>query len=424
MKPVVVGSQSARQGACACLWSDRARVMAASAAKPATGRRARRRSLRWHLLVPLNAAVVVTVASFLVWDAATEWGIHLREKQAALTEEAEILLPAALLQRGEPEALQKYLDDVCGRAQESTSPGHHIAARVDAAVFQARSHRRDSEAMFRAMEAAAARPDHLAQSENGWIVIGAASHGKATVWISERLDDVHRVLTRQILRRIASVLFLGAAVAVVVNVLVARLVARPLRDVVDSVRKVRAGELGALASTSGTEELGFLADEFNAMSAALAEADRERRRQMERARRIQGHLHPSAETAAAMRLAFLYEPADEVGGDYFDVRARPDGAALVCLADVTGHGVPAAMAAAVLKTLLVSAAARTGAPDQVLAQAGEGFASLLLGEDFASMIVVAADRAAGQLRYASAGHSDAYLVPREGPARHLAATGP
>ena len=93
------------------------------------------------------------------------------------------------------------------------------------------------------------------------------------------------------------------------------------------------------------------------------------------------------------------------------------------MADMTGHGVPAAMGAAVVKTLLVAAADRTGRPAEVLAEVNRGIAEILVEGEFASMVVAAFDPARRRLEFASAGHPPAYLVKPGQPVRPLEATG-
>jgi methyl-accepting chemotaxis protein len=388
---------------------------------PAAGRR---HSLRWHLLVPLNVAVVVIAGAFMAWDAFSEWRYLLEEKRATLQREAETLLPAAILLQDKLETLQRYVDEVCAKAQVSSAPGHHIAVAVGGDVIQARSDHQDPAGTFRSMGAAAAAPQGKGPAEGSTIVSGGASREGVSVYVSERLDEVYRVLRREMLRRLANLLFLATAIGLVVNVLASRLVDRPLRAIVESVRRIKAGGLGAQAPPLKTEELGFLADEINTMSAALAEADGERREQMAKARRIQEHLHPAPAAIAWPAMVCSYEPSSEVGGDYFDVVQRNGGPLLLCMADVSGHGVPAAMGAAVLKAVFVQASAGTDEPARILASIGKAFTTVAMEEDFATMIVLAVDRAAGKLRYANAGHPPGHLLRPGEPIIELPATGP
>jgi sigma-B regulation protein RsbU (phosphoserine phosphatase) len=382
----------------------------------------RRRSLRWQLIVPLNAAVALIVSAFLVWDGVTEYHVQIAGKRSALQEEAAIIAPVAQRMSRNPQDLQGYVDDVCGRAQQ-TSPGHHVAVQVGDEVFQAHSNHKDPPAMLAAMQAAAADRSGRAVAEDGRIVVGAARRGATTVWVSEHLDDVLRDLWRQVLRRVLSLMALAAAIALVVNLMVTRHVARPLRAVVDAARRLKAGRLGVQAPVAKTEELSFLVGEFNAMSAALAAADRERRLQMEKARLIQERLLPPPDIGSGLRLACVYEPATEVGGDYFDILPR-NGGLILAVADVTGHGVPAAMGAAMLKMLLVGAAERTAEPERLLEEVNKGFAAVTLPEDFASMMVAVVDPGGRRVRYASAGHPAAYFLRPGHPVKALPSTGP
>ena len=385
---------------------------------------AKRRSLRWQLILPLNVAVAVIVVSFLAWDTWSEWGTHLEEKRITLGDEAETVLSAVLLHEADPEeTLQGFVDEACGYAQR-TSPGHHIVVQNGDEVLQAASDHRDPAGMLESMREGAASASGLAWAEDGQIIVGSAGRDDASVWVSEHLDDVRGVLRRQVLRRVVSILVLGGVIGVVINLLVSRLVTRPLRGIVDSVRRMKAGELGVQAPPSKTEELEFLTDEFNAASAALAAADQERRFQMEKARQIQDRLLPSPKTAAGLGAAFIYEPASEVGGDYLDIRPTEGGKVVLSMADVIGHGVPAAMGAAVLKTLLGCACAQATWPDLVLSTIRQSADDILMDSDFASMIVVALDRSAGRLWYASAGHPPGYLIQPGRPIRGLPATGP
>jgi len=186
----------------------------------------------------------------------------------------------------------------------------------------------------------------------------------------------------------------------------------------------------AIAYWNAAWELGFflvvslLVSRLKVANEGLEAKVREKTSEMEKARQIQDRLLPSPETVSRLGAAFLYKPASEVGGDYLDIRPMPGGTVLLAMADVIGHGVPAAMGAAILKTLLGHACDQAARPDRVLATIRRDTADILVGSDFASMIVVALDRSASRLWYASAGHPCGYLIQPDRPIRGLPATGP
>jgi len=382
----------------------------------------KRRSLRWRLLVPINAALVIIVGLFLVMDARSAWQNLLSEKRTALDAEAETVMASILMhQYDKPGAWQAYLNEVAGRAQ-ATNSGRHVALAAGTVIVQSTVTRANSAQQLAAMQAAAADPDHTGRTAGGPIVVGTAERGPFRVWISDPLVEERNVFIQTIERRVAGLWFLAVMLALVLNVFVDRLVTRPLARLVESVRRVRAGELGSQAPVPQTQELGYLVEEFNAMSAALGEVERLRRMEMDRARRIQLGLMPACAIIPGLKAFCTYEPASDVGGDYYDVR-RTDGTDLLCMADMTGHGVPAAMGAAVVKTLLVAAVDRTSRPAEVLAEVNRGIASILIDGEFASMIVAAFDRARSRLEFASAGHPPVYLIKAGGEIRQLEATG-
>ncbi|MFW6107865.1 MAG: PP2C family protein-serine/threonine phosphatase, partial [bacterium] len=310
------------------------------------------------------------------------------------------------------------------RMQDRTSPGHHIAVEIAGRVFQARAHHRQSPGMMEAMRAARREPGGLAESPGGQLVVGHASSGQVAVFVSEYLSQLREIVRAQLVRRLLSIVSVGVILVVVVTFLTGRLVGRPLDAVVGAVRRISRGELGTQVPATDSSELGYLADEFNSMSSALAEADRERRQEMEKARRIQNHLKPTAESYEGLSVAHVYEPATEVAGDYFDVARQESGRVVFCVADVTGHGVPAAMGAAMLKTLFHSAARQTEDPAAMLRLIHDGFVPVSLNEDFATVIIAAVDPDEGRLRYASAGHETGFLLRTNGSTEPLTATGP
>lgn len=142
-----------------------------------------------------------------------------------------------------------------------------------------------------------------------------------------------------------------ADLTAIVNLVLLHLVTRPIGCLVATVRRIGDGDLAITPRRSMTTELDDLALEIGAISQSLAKADEYRRHQMAKARRIQHHLMPRADHLESMGIYHVHLPADDVGGDFFDVKIINDHCLAVYIGDVTGHGVPAAMSATMLKTL-------------------------------------------------------------------------
>ena len=385
----------------------------------------RRPALFKRLLIGVNLALVVVVGVFMLWDYLVAWNAFLTQKRTALEEEAKVILPSVVwLQKGGLDAVQSYIDEICGRMQETTSPGHHIAVRIGDDVLQARAHHRSSPAIFVSMQQAVANPIGTAAVGENMIVVGSEAQGATVVYVSEYLSNIRRTIRLQMIRRLASVLLLGVALLLVVNIAVNRLLAKPLRSMVQVVQRIAEGDLNARMPERRTMELGLLADEFDRMAHALQQLETERQYRMKKARKIQDNLRPHLAGFPDLAVACIYQPADQVAGDYYDVVRCRDGSTLFCIADVTGHGVPAAMGAAMLKILFDSASRETCDPVTILKTVNAAFSRVTLEGDFASMAVAAVNPAAGSVRYASAGHEPIILLPRNGPAELLRSTGP
>ncbi len=387
--------------------------------RPGSGER-RRYSLRFQLLFALTIAMVVVLAGFGAWDYHRQRVVQLEQKRTALENEANALLPGVQASKEDDESVQQYIDMVCGRM----GPGHHIAVEVGDRLFHAQvSHYQPGE-MLAAVSSARETPGNLAEFNDAPIVVGYASSDDTAVYVIAHAPHVRAIVRAQLARRLLSIVALGVVLAVVVTQVIGRLVVRPIETLVGAVRLIRTGELGAQVPATGSLELDYLAGELNSMSSALAEADRERQHQMEKARRVQEHLKPDPAAYEGLSVAEVYQPAAEVAGDYFDIVRRDQGKLVVCVADVTGHGVPAAMGAAMLKVLFASATEQADQPEAILERIHDGFSLASLEEDFVTMIVALIDPNRGRIRYASAGHEPGYLFRRNGDIEVLGPTGP
>ena len=381
-------------------------------------------TVRFQLLVIVNSAMAILIAAFLFLDYRREINDSLAQKQVALQEEAKTLLPAILLlrERG-TEAVQSYLDAVCARMRDAESPRHHIAVSTSAGVVQSMAHGRSSPEMFRAMkDAASVRHQSAAPGELG-LIVGSAAAENVSAYVAEDAINVYRSVLGQVLWRLAGMVVLGAIAAVLVSTILLRTIVRPINHLVDAVAQISHGNFGVRAGRVGSREFNVLSSAIDSMSEALRLRARERQGEMARAREIQEHLLPASAVVPGMRLAVLYNPATEVAGDYYDVLPLRDGSWLLCVADVCGHGVPAAMSAAMLKALLTHAAEHHVRPDELLRLVNERFCALSPPGLFASMLLLRWQPENRVLQYASAGHEPGCFMARDGAASRFEATG-
>ena len=137
---------------------------------------------------------------------------------------------------------------------------------------------------------------------------------------------------------------------------------------------------------------------------------KEIQKELEVARRIQLSILPSEfPPSANFRVAARYVPMTSVAGDFYDYIIADDHQVGLLIADVSGHGVPAALIAAMVKLAAASQRAVAAKPCQFLT----GMNSALLGntqDHFVTAAYAHLNSVSGELRYSAAGHPPLLLV--------------
>jgi serine phosphatase RsbU (regulator of sigma subunit)/anti-sigma regulatory factor (Ser/Thr protein kinase) len=111
---------------------------------------------------------------------------------------------------------------------------------------------------------------------------------------------------------------------------------------------------------------------------------------------------------AGWDVAAYYQPAREVGGDFYDFLYFDDGRLGIVIGDVTDKGVPAALVMATTRTLLRVLAERLILPGAVLERVNEVLIDDIPPRMFVTCLYALLDPATGLLRYANAGHDLPY----------------
>jgi phosphoserine phosphatase RsbU/P len=115
-------------------------------------------------------------------------------------------------------------------------------------------------------------------------------------------------------------------------------------------------------------------------------------------------------------LASHYEPAREIGGDFFELfRLRRRGHPLgVVIADVAGKGIAAAMLMAFARPVIHTALTAASGPAEALERTNRILVDELHTALFITALAGRLDVRTGQLRIANAGHEFPLLVPGDG----------
>jgi len=143
--------------------------------------------------------------------------------------------------------------------------------------------------------------------------------------------------------------------------------------------------------------------------------------ELEIARKIQESLLPKAfPSLPGFGLAGFSLSARQVGGDFYDVLPVSEDRVLVVVADVMGKGVPAALFAATLRTLIRTTAEWTARPGELLGRVNRLMFHELSGVDmFITASVALLDARRKKLWLANAGHCQVLVVDKMGQTTEL-----
>ncbi len=121
-------------------------------------------------------------------------------------------------------------------------------------------------------------------------------------------------------------------------------------------------------------------------------------------------------------VAAYYQPAREVGGDFYDFLYFDDGRLGIIIGDVTDKGVPAALVMATTRTLLRVIGERLVTPGAVLERVNEVLIDDIPPRMFVTCLYALLDPATGRLQFANAGHDLPFHRSAEG-VHEMRATG-
>jgi phosphoserine phosphatase RsbU/P len=263
------------------------------------------------------------------------------------------------------------------------------------------------------------------------------------------LDDL---LTEQAL----AALIIGMVVFVIggmVSLSFADRIAKPIGTVTKVAGQVGQGDFGQLEqlgrASARRDEIGELARVFQTMATEVRNRERvldelvgQRTRELADKNLAlsdaQALINKELELARRLQLAILPEhfpqvarcsgharmlPATQMGGDFYDFVALPDGRVAMVMADVSGKGVTAAFFMAVARTSINSLVRQSASVGQCLALANDELCRQNPLDLFVTVFLGIFDPASGRLEYANGGHNPPLLRQANGPTVWLEPTG-
>ena len=216
-----------------------------------------------------------------------------------------------------------------------------------------------------------------------------------------------------VLLLVVGILFLFIQfVALVFGLALARSITGSIHELFIGTVQVQQGDFSHKIEVKARDQLGELANSFNAMTSRLTSllAEMAEKKRLEEELRIARDIQMSLLPQGPLRMPGLQmtahcSPAREVGGDYYDFFAIDEHRVGILIADVSGKGTSAALYMAELKGLMLSLTQIHTSPRELMVAANRIIAHNLDARSFITMTYAVLDMSNRTMTYARAGHT-------------------
>ncbi len=133
--------------------------------------------------------------------------------------------------------------------------------------------------------------------------------------------------------------------------------------------------------------------------------------ELEQAHRAQQAILPQfIPQSKSIDIAIKFVPLSKIGGDFYDIVQVSDTCYGFFIADVTGHGIPAALITFMSATAFKNAAPGVTSPQEVIAETNRRITDKMPGGTFVTMFYMVYNTVSRELIYTQAGHPPALLL--------------
>ncbi len=153
-------------------------------------------------------------------------------------------------------------------------------------------------------------------------------------------------------------------------------------------------------------------------------AQRQRELELQDAREIQDHLLPKTlPEIPGFELAAVTRPLRAVGGDYYNIVPIDEHRTSICIADVAGKGMPAALLMSSLQATLQSLSTQNLEPREMCHRLNRILCALTPVGKFISLFYGVLDNTERRFTYCNAGHNAPIMIRADGDSVELGADG-
>lgn len=178
----------------------------------------------------------------------------------------------------------------------------------------------------------------------------------------------------------------------------------------------------------GTESLGFIQTIANILTVAIQNTRLNKRRleqqatkrEIELAQKLQSQLFPSIlPNTTNLQIFASYIPQLMVGGDYYDYIRLNENEFIICIADVSGKGVPAAFLVSNLQSALKILVKQNNNLEEIVNELNDLVYHNAKGEKFITFFIAKYNLEENHLEYINCGHNEPILFLENGEKIYL-----
>jgi len=206
-----------------------------------------------------------------------------------------------------------------------------------------------------------------------------------------------------------------------------RMLVLPIKRLARGASEVATGDYEVqIPGSEKNDEVGQLVTDFNEMvnvinvqttelvtvNKNLTAKDQLIQKELKLGQKIQKGILPTENNHAFLNTAAYYKALESVSGDYYDIFPLQDGSIGLLVADVSGHGIPAALVMMMSKVQFTNLSEKYENPSDIFTQVNRELKSYITTRDYltAFYVKVMPDL---KIKYGNAGHRPTFIWHRE-----------
>ncbi len=182
---------------------------------------------------------------------------------------------------------------------------------------------------------------------------------------------------------------------------------------------------GQIAESSEENELLYLMRELNLMKHRIAsrenslknalvklnDAHLQIQSELEMAEKIQNAIIPAKfPLSETLQISGSYQPMGKVGGDFYDVFMIDEKKLGIIMADVCGHGLPAALITMTIKIAFSNSSLQCKNSAEIVSKVNQELFSIIGNMEYFTAFFGILDIETGYIEYTNAGHPDTFII--------------